>query len=330
MDSFTQIILGAAVAEVFLGKKLGNRAAIYGAIIGTIPDLDILFGRFYDPISAIEMHRGFSHSILFFALLAPLLGFLIKKIEKKSGVTVSKAMLAAFLCLFTHAILDAFTTWGTQLFWPHSYRVAIRSISVIDPLYTLPFLICLILAMRLPKESSRRQMWNTIGLTISTFYLFLTVFVQQITTNKFQEALAQNDIVHERLAVKPTFFNIILWNATVETQTGYWLGDYSYFDSQPISFRFYSKQHDLISPLKADPTASKLVKISEGWYTISTHNGKMYFNDLRFGLLNSDHFAFSYEIKIDDKKVSVYEVNNKGNREGIKMMKNLASRIAGN
>ncbi len=42
MDSLTQAALGAAVGEAILGKKLGRKAAIAGAIVATIPDLDVL------------------------------------------------------------------------------------------------------------------------------------------------------------------------------------------------------------------------------------------------------------------------------------------------
>ena len=60
MDSVTQIVLGAAVGEAVLGKKVGNKALLYGAIAGTIPDLDVIFGNFTDTITAIEWHRGFA------------------------------------------------------------------------------------------------------------------------------------------------------------------------------------------------------------------------------------------------------------------------------
>src|SRR5690606_36734585 len=111
MDSLTQIVLGAAVGEAVLGKKIGNRAVLYGGIIGTIPDLDVFLGHFYDPITALEIHRGFSHSFVFFALLSPLLGLLLSRIERRREVGLFQAIWMAFLCLATHAILDAFTTW---------------------------------------------------------------------------------------------------------------------------------------------------------------------------------------------------------------------------
>ena len=80
MDSLTQIVLGASVAETALGKKIGNKAIFLGAIAGTIPDLDIIMRFFVDDLSASVMHRGFSHSLIFPFIVAPILGVLSKKI----------------------------------------------------------------------------------------------------------------------------------------------------------------------------------------------------------------------------------------------------------
>ncbi len=80
MDSLTQIILGAAVGEVTLGKKIGNRAMLWGAVGGTIPDLDVLGGLFLSKIDNLAFHRGFSHSILFCVLGAFLFGWLVDQI----------------------------------------------------------------------------------------------------------------------------------------------------------------------------------------------------------------------------------------------------------
>lgn len=65
MDSLTQIVLGAAVGELTLGRKIGNRAILWGAIGGTIPDLDIIGNAFLSPVDALASHRGISHSITF-------------------------------------------------------------------------------------------------------------------------------------------------------------------------------------------------------------------------------------------------------------------------
>lgn len=79
MDSVTQIVLGAAVGEVCLGKKLGNRAMLWGAIAGTIPDLDVISNLWLSDLEGLAFHRGITHSLTF-AVLAPfLLSWLVRK-----------------------------------------------------------------------------------------------------------------------------------------------------------------------------------------------------------------------------------------------------------
>lgn len=43
MDSITQATLGAAIGQALLGKKIGGKAAVLGAILATIPDLDVYY-----------------------------------------------------------------------------------------------------------------------------------------------------------------------------------------------------------------------------------------------------------------------------------------------
>ena len=107
MDLVTQMVLGASVGEATLGKKVGNKAIAWGAVAGIIPDLDVLAFFFTDPLTSIELHRGFTHSIFFSLLLAPLLGWLISKIHKNESATWRNWTLLMFLGLLTHALLDA-------------------------------------------------------------------------------------------------------------------------------------------------------------------------------------------------------------------------------
>ena len=111
MDSLTQIVLGGAVGEAVLGKKVGNKAILWGAIGGTIPDLDTIPGQFLDTVSRLEIHRGFSHSIVFALLISPLLGWLIYKLyKKKKEATIWGWTQLFFWCIFTHPLLDIYTT----------------------------------------------------------------------------------------------------------------------------------------------------------------------------------------------------------------------------
>ncbi|MDZ7846925.1 MAG: metal-dependent hydrolase [Owenweeksia sp.] len=116
MDSLSQIVLGAGVAEVILGRKAGNRAPLWGAIAGTIPDLDVIPAQWMNTVEALAFHRGISHSLLFSVVLAPLLGWLVYRLYRKRFGRLREWTLLFFMVLFTHALLDCFTTWGVQLF----------------------------------------------------------------------------------------------------------------------------------------------------------------------------------------------------------------------
>ncbi len=80
MDSLTQIVLGAAVGEVTLGKKIGNRALLWGAVAGTIPDLDVFLGGLMSAEGELASHRGFSHSITFAVLGGFLLAWIVEHV----------------------------------------------------------------------------------------------------------------------------------------------------------------------------------------------------------------------------------------------------------
>ncbi|WP_339609068.1 metal-dependent hydrolase [uncultured Planktosalinus sp.] len=334
MDSLTQIVLGATVGEAVLGKKVGNKAMLYGAIAGTIPDLDVLANLFTDTITAIEIHRGFTHSIFFSVLFAPILGWLVSKIEKKSGVGWKGWSWLFFWTLITHPVLDGFTTWGTQFFWPFEYRVAFKNIFVIDPLYTIPFLFFLVLTMFQKRSSPKRQKYNRLGLIVSSCYLIITLVLKGVTYQKFTNALQEQNIYYRQIQTKPAPLNAILWTANVETSDAFLIGDYSLFDTQPITFYSFPKNHHLLGDWIHKPNIKRLIKIAEGgWFTISKKEENLFFNDLRFGLLNNDpenpEFTFSY--KLIEKEGVIYAEETEKNREDAqKLMAELWERIMGN
>lgn len=332
MDSLTQIVLGAAVGEAILGRKVGNKAMLYGAVAGTIPDLDTLVGFFTDTVTAIEFHRALTHSLLFAVLFAPLAGWLISKIERRSPATRKNWSWLVFWGVITHALLDAFTTWGTQFLWPLKLEFAFKSVFVIDPLYTLPFLIFLILAMCHKKGNPKRKRYNTLGLTVSTSYLLLGLILKGVAFQKFEKSLRARHINYQQIETRPSPLNTILWKANVELEKAYLVGDYSFFDEAPIRFRRYPKNHDVLGDLATHPKVQRLIAISKGWYTISKRNGTLVFNDLRFGKLNpsddNSPFVFAYKLKATPSGLEVIEIDKKPS-DAKKLLTNLWWRIMG-
>lgn len=331
MDSLTQLALGAAVGEAVLGKKVGNKAMLYGAIAGTIPDLDVFAGYFTDVATSLEIHRGFSHSLLFAFLFAPVLGYFVSLYEKAAHW--KKWSYLFFWGLLSHSLLDAHTTWGTQLFWPFDLRVAYKNIFVIDPLYTLPLLVGLILALFQKRTSPKRKKFNRMGLIISSAYLGLTILLKGISYFQFEKALKTQEIVYSEIETKPTALNSILWVANVKTPDAFLIGYYSLFDTRPIEFSTYPKNHQLLGSLENHEKIRRMIKISKGWYTISEEAGELYFNDLRFGTLSiepgASNFVFSYKIEAENGTVKFTE-RQKGSRDAKKLVLQLWQRIKGN
>lgn len=332
MDSLTQIVLGASVGEAVLGRKIGNKAMLYGAIAGTIPDLDIFVSHFTDTVTAIAIHRGFTHSIVFSILFAWIFSWLVTRYEAYKNIQDWR--LFFFFVFVTHPILDAFTTWGTQLFWPLDLRLAFKSIFVIDPVYTLPFLIFLVLSMSQKKTSNKRRLFNHIGLVLSTSYLLLTLLLKGIAYKTFENTLENQNISYTKINTRPSALNSILWNANVETDKSFLLASYSFFDSQPISFQSYSKNHDLLGDLVYQKKVKRMIEITKGWFTITEKHGDLYFNDLRFGLLsmepNAQDFVFQYKIETDKFGHVQFKEVKKNKDDAKKVLVDLWNRIQGN
>ncbi len=332
MDSLTQIVLGAAVGEAVLGKKIGNKAIFYGAIAGTIPDLDVIAANFTDTVSGLAIHRGFSHSILFSLILSPILGSLVSKLEKHKSR--KDWTLFFFLGLVTHPILDAFTTWGTQLFWPFEHRLAFKNIFVIDPLYTLPFLFFLVLTMAQKKETKKRRTYNNWGLILSSSYLVLTLFLKLISFQTFKQHLKKQKINYTSIQTKPTALNTILWTANVKTENSFFIGHHSFFDSKPIQFSEYPKNWHLLGDLQHHPKMQQMIAISNEWFTIQKKDNQLFYNDLRFGTLsldlNAEDFVFQYKIEHDKSGSLSFREVSKEQKDVKKLLTALWTRVKGN
>ncbi len=305
MDSLTQIVLGASVGEAVLGKKMGNKAMLWGAIAGTIPDLDVFLKFMTDDITSTEMHRGFSHSLVFCIIMSPILAWVAHNIYHKREATRRNWTWLFFWALVTHPLLDAHTTWGTQFFWPFEYRLAYKNIFVADPLYTIPFLLLVLVAMFYKRTNPRRTKFNKLALIVSTSYMLLTFVFKSIGYSKFQDALEQKQISYMELDTKPTPLNTILWNAQVETETGFLSGYYSLFDSKDITFlKEIPKNHHLLDPYRGQKVVQQLMNISVGCYYVEEiDSNTLMYTDIRFGqfgFTDDAPYMWKYELTINN------------------------------
>ncbi|MEN7548512.1 metal-dependent hydrolase [Rapidithrix thailandica] len=304
MDSLTQIVLGASVGEAVCGRKIGNKALLWGAIAGTIPDLDVIANNFLDVVGQLSFHRSITHSFLFAIFAAPLFGWLLHKIYPKSQATFRDWSWLFFWGFVTHSLLDCFTTWGTQLFYPFSREgIAFYTVFVVDPFYTLPFLILVISVLFFKRSHPKRSFLNWTGIALSSGYLLFAVVSKQMANRVFEKNLSEQGIAYSDYISKPTPLNALLWAITVETQEGYYTGFYSLLDANDqVKFTFSPKNHQLLQPYLGNPKVQRLLEVTKGYYTVQEAPEGYYINDLRFGKFNGwqgsedGHFVFVYHL----------------------------------
>ena len=303
MDSITQIVLGASVGYAVAGKQLGKKAFLWGAFAGTLPDLDIIVTVFSnDPFTYLKHHRGFSHSLVFSVVCPTALYAFLKRFKPNwDALAYSKLF---FWGILTHLLLDSFTSWGTQVFWPFSYRVAFNSLFIIDPAYTIPLLLALMCAI-FSKSHQFRQKALFVGLLISSLYLLLSLVMKGVMHEKFELLFNQNIAGVSRFTSRPTPMNLMLWSATAETDLGYYYGLISVFDkNHQKEFYFVPKNHELLTPYLRGRTGS-LVHYSKGYYRVMPTSTGVVMHDLRYGFmgdpfLNDETYVFSYVLQADE------------------------------
>ena len=220
MDLITQGVLGALLAQTQATSKQLGKAVIIGGIAGILPDLDVLIRSSSDPLLFLEFHRHFTHSLFFIPigglicslLLYPLLG-------KRWKLSYRQTLLWCMIGFATHGLLDGCTSYGTQLLWPFTNeRFAGSFISIIDPLFTLPLILFIYLAV---KTSSQRYI--SIALIWMTVYLTIGYIQHQRAILLGEQLAKERGHTPTRLEAKPSFGNLAVWKTIYETEGSFYI-----------------------------------------------------------------------------------------------------------
>ena len=211
MDPISQGAIGAVAPQIVLSREKLRAVTLLGCLAGMAPDLDVFIVSSTDPLLLLEYHRQFTHALLFIPVGAALVGLLLQPIVRRT-LRLRETCLACLLGYATHGLLDACTSYGTQLLWPFSdYRVAWNNVSVVDPLFTLPLLCLVILAAVL-----RRRTFAVAGLIWALGYLLFGVVQHQRAEAAGAQLAAERGHQPHRLSAKAGFANLLVWKLVYE------------------------------------------------------------------------------------------------------------------
>jgi len=298
MDSLTQIVLGASVSGAVGFKCFGRKALVTGALLGTLPDLDVLI-HYQTAVEDFTFHRGFSHSLFVLSLLSLFLYYLAllfipklfnPKFFNHQSYEHKKALfLTIALPLLTHPLLDAFTTYGTQLLWPLNIPpISWSSIFIIDPLFTLPLLVA-VAGLYFRKNSKKWQKINRLMLTISCLYLCLGQaqfwFIKQ---QVMKDPITQNNPVF----IAPTPFNTIVWRVLSYHQDTYYETYTTLFNKQPLIWKPYDTGRTLLDSFHSQEL-QRLEWFTNGLLQFTKQDEQLVATDLRIGIPHFYPFSFT-------------------------------------
>lgn len=293
MDSLSQIALGAAVGVAVMGRKTALwKAALMGAVVGTLPDLDVLINH-GDPIRDMTLHRTESHALFYLTLIAPVFAWITAALARELHL-FKYWWLAVWLVLITHPLLDTMTIYGTQLALPFSdYPFGIGSVFVIDPLYTLPLLIGTGIALARKQLSGLR--WNTIGLAVSSGYLLWGLSMQFYVGTLADKSIAAQGLSVQQRLVTASPFNSLLWRVVAITPDGYAEGFYSLLDNDvDIRFVEYPRGQDIYQLVRSNWEVNRIAWFSHGYFKMAEQNGVITIADLRMGV--EPYYTFTFEV----------------------------------
>ncbi len=293
MDSLSQIALGAAVGVATMGRRTALwKAAMWGAVAGTLPDLDVLIDQ-GDPIRDMVLHRAETHAPFWLTLFSLPFAAGVARLHGE-WAQWRRWWLALWLALVTHPLLDAMTVYGTQLALPFSnHPFGVGSVFIIDPLYTLPLLLGTGWALA-SRGTGRGLAANVAGLALSTAYLAWGAAAQQQVERIARAALATQGIAAERLLVTPTPFNTLLWRVVAIAGDSYHEGFYSLLDASPqVAFDRFPRGSALMAEVQAIDGVKRLRDFSKGFYALRQDGSRVVISDLRMGQEPNYTFAFA-------------------------------------
>lgn len=296
MDSITHLFYGGVIAAAIAPKYHRRAALLAGAALNTLPDLDVLpLQLSHDPVVRMTCHRAATHSWL----LLPVLAWVIWAFFKRRGGRVAAAPTrwwwAIFTCLMAHPLLDSFTVYGTQLFWPIPLPPMMwSSLFIVDPLFTLPWLLAFVVAWW-AREKPLAQRALMAGLVLGVGYLGWSMLAKRMVERAADQALAAQGLAQAPRFSVPMPFNTLLWRVVAMTPNGFVEGERSLVaDHGQMVFRHYPSDVAALQAVSGLPVVQRLTWFNHGFQKAQLRDGLLVLSDLRMG--SEPDYTFNFAV----------------------------------
>ncbi len=220
MDPVTQGVLGAVASQNSATKRNIIIATFLGILSGMAADLDVFIRSETDPMMFLEYHRQFTHSLIFIPIGGLICSLVFQwLLAKRWQLRFKTTYLYCTAGYATHALLDACTSYGTQLFWPFSdVRVSWNTISIIDPFFTIPLLVLIITA-----AMKRKSHYAKIAAAWVLIYMSLGIIQRERAEIAGWEVAASRGHEPVRLEAKPGFGSNLMWKIVYEVDNQFYV-----------------------------------------------------------------------------------------------------------
>ncbi|MFT3805729.1 metal-dependent hydrolase [Arenimonas sp.] len=296
MDSITHLFLGGAVAAAIAPAKYRRTALVFGAIVNSLPDLDVLpLLLSDDPVVRMTWHRAATHSLLLLPFAALAIWWLLKRYWTPVREQPRRWFWLILACLLAHPLTDAFTVYGTQLFWPLPVAPTMGgSVFIIDPLFTLPLFIGCVVAFFARAKPLAGHALN-LGLFLAVAYLGWSLVAKSQVERVVAPSLALAGLDGAPHFVTPMPFNTLLWRVVAMTPAGFVEGEYSLVadGGAPIRFRHHPSDVAVLAQVKDFPAVRELAWFNHGFMKAEVFNGQVVLSDLRMGSEPDYSFRFA-------------------------------------
>ncbi len=242
MDPVTQGAFGTIFAQIMSDKKKFLVGSIVGCLAGLAPDLDIFIRSDSDPLLKLEYHRQFTHSIIFIPIGA-LFVTLFSRIFFRKYLSWGETYLFSCFGYATHGLLDACTSYGTQLLWPFSNeRISWNYISVVDPFFSIPVILAIIFAIIM-----KNKLITFFGIFYILIYLTIGAFQENRAEYVGKSIAKFRGHESKNLTVKPSLGNLFLWKTIYEDSGFYYVDAVRLFSKSEYCQGTKIKKLDLLN-----------------------------------------------------------------------------------